>query len=189
MSVFKTRRVFISLLALSTIGFSQSDVISSGFSVHAEAAETAPSAPQESPSAPTLGKGKKLPKNSLMFGIYCNTVNDDIKKHYDKSHTAPPWRASGKREEALNAVFEALDHQGSGNVRAVKEGMLSQNEVNFLVYKGKKDAQLWMNNIDAVCGKLPEGEEYSDCQRLLHTEIYKCYVYLEERVKDYFKFH
>lgn len=189
MKFFTMRCFFILALALPPIGLTQS-VVNINFSYpRAEAAEPSPSAPQDKPDAAALRKGEKIPKNSLMLGLYCNTVNEDVQKHYNKSHSAPPWRASGKREEAFNAVFKALDHDNSGNTQAVKEGMLSEKEVLFLYGKAKKDAQLWINNIDEVCGKIPEGEGYSDCQRMFNTEIYKCYVYLEERVAEYLKSH
>jgi hypothetical protein len=130
---------------------------------------------------------KKIPKSILMLGLYCNAANNVLEQVFQSNPSYTPWRATGIREMAFKRVFSQLDFNGGGNVKAVRDGALTQKEVDFLVLTAKKDATLWGQVVHEKCGFELDHGKLEHCLRDLNSEIYKCYLQLNDQVEQLIK--
>lgn len=124
---------------------------------------------------------KSVPKSVLMLGMYCNSAKIEMKNHFDANPAALPWVATGCKVAALNSVFSKLDFQGGGYAKSIKDKALTSGENKFLVLTAEKDAKIWLASLGS-CGKIYGGDEYETCLQNINSEVYKCYLQVQDQL-------
>lgn len=119
---------------------------------------------------------KTIPKSILMLGLYCNSANATLKQRFEAMPADLPWRAEGKKKEAIQTLMDKLDPNGLGYAKAVRDRALTQEEANFLKFTAIHETDQWFNNINISCKRHVSSEdEYEACLKEANSEIYKCY--------------
>jgi len=127
---------------------------------------------------------KSIPKPILMLALYCNTAMASLKERFEKNPLALPWRAEGKKKEAIIDIMQTLDLNDQGYTKAVRDEAITANEAQFLKLSAVHEASQWMTNISHACSNpsLPN-DDYEVCLRESNSEIYKCYSQIIERAR------